>query len=163
MIPYTNVSFTYVFNNISGNSLALQWLGLCAFTAGAQVQSLEGELRSRKPCDIAKNKKTNKISLMCSDLPMLLQERKSILVSFSFFPPNYHSESDQVYFTHGETELESSPEVLKRRKSTCNLGALEVKNPYLSCRSQQNQGKPLSQESFKAFFENLKVAFFKIS
>ena len=32
-----------------GNSLAVQWLGLGASTAGAQVRSLVGELRSRKP------------------------------------------------------------------------------------------------------------------
>ena len=32
------------------NCLAVQWLGLGAFTAGAQVQSLVGELRSHKLC-----------------------------------------------------------------------------------------------------------------
>ena len=32
-----------------GNSLMAQWLGLGAFTALAQVQSLLGELRSHKP------------------------------------------------------------------------------------------------------------------
>ena len=32
-----------------GNSLAVQWLGLRAFTALVQVQSLVGELRPRKP------------------------------------------------------------------------------------------------------------------
>ena len=36
-----------------GNSLAVQWLGLGAFTARAQVQSLVGELRSRKPRGVA--------------------------------------------------------------------------------------------------------------
>ena len=36
-------------NKTSGNSLAVQWLGLCAFTARAWVQSLAGELRSCKP------------------------------------------------------------------------------------------------------------------
>ena len=40
-----------------GNSLAVQWLGLSAFTAVAQVQSLAGELRSHKPCGMAKRKK----------------------------------------------------------------------------------------------------------
>ena len=44
-------------NFIPGNSLAVQWLGLSAFTAGAQVQSLMGELRSRKPHGVAKKKK----------------------------------------------------------------------------------------------------------
>ena len=141
MIPYTNISFTYVFNNISGNSLALQWLGLCAFTAGAQVQSLEGELRSRKPYDIAKNKKTNKISLMCSDLPMLLQERKSILVSFSFFPQTITLRVIK-FISHTEKQLESSPEVLKRRKATRNLGALgqKWKTPIcLACHSRTRE------------------------
>ena len=37
-----------------GNSLVVQWLGLRAFTAVAQVQSLVGELRSHKPCSAAK-------------------------------------------------------------------------------------------------------------
>ena len=40
-----------------GNSLAVQWLGLGAFTAGAQVQSLLGELRSCKPRSAAKKKR----------------------------------------------------------------------------------------------------------
>ena len=43
-----------------GNSLAVQWLGLGAFTAVAQVQSLVRELRSRKPHSTAKNKQTSK-------------------------------------------------------------------------------------------------------
>ena len=34
----------------------VQWLGLRAFTAVAQVQSLVGELRSHKPCSAAKKK-----------------------------------------------------------------------------------------------------------
>ena len=41
----------------AGNSLVDQWLGLGAFTATAQVQSLVGELRSCKPCGKAKKKK----------------------------------------------------------------------------------------------------------
>ena len=36
-------------HNIAGNSLVVQWLGLCAFTAGARVQSPVWELRSCKP------------------------------------------------------------------------------------------------------------------
>ena len=39
-----------------GNSLAVQWLGLCALTAGAQVQSLVGELSSHKPRGAAEKK-----------------------------------------------------------------------------------------------------------
>ena len=39
-----------------GTFLAVQWLRLGAFTAVAQVQSLVGELRSRKPCSAAKIK-----------------------------------------------------------------------------------------------------------
>ena len=42
-----------------GNSLVVQWLGLCAFTFGAQVRILVGELRSRKLCSIARKKKKN--------------------------------------------------------------------------------------------------------
>ena len=36
--------------------MVVQWLGLRAFTAGAQVQSLVRELRSWKPCGMAKKK-----------------------------------------------------------------------------------------------------------
>ena len=38
----------------------VQCLGLGAFTAVAQVQSLSRELRSREPHSMAKNKQTNK-------------------------------------------------------------------------------------------------------
>ena len=34
----------------------IQWVGLGAFTASTWVQSLVGELRSRKPCGMAKKK-----------------------------------------------------------------------------------------------------------
>ena len=37
------------------------WLGLGALNAGAQLRSLVGELRSRKPCGTAKKKKQLKI------------------------------------------------------------------------------------------------------
>ena len=42
----------------TGNSLAVQWLGLRAFTAEGQVRSLVGELRSHKPSGAAKKKNT---------------------------------------------------------------------------------------------------------
>ena len=38
----------------SGDSLAVQWLGLGAFTAEAQVLSLVGKLSSHKPCSALK-------------------------------------------------------------------------------------------------------------
>ena len=41
------------------NSLAVQWLGLSAFTAVARVRSLVGELRSCKPCSVARKKKNS--------------------------------------------------------------------------------------------------------
>ena len=41
------------------NSLEFEWLGLHASTAGAQVWSLVGELRSRMPCGAAKKKSNN--------------------------------------------------------------------------------------------------------
>ena len=43
----------------TGNFLAVQWLGLSALTAGAQVQSLVGKLRLHKPHIMAKKHKTN--------------------------------------------------------------------------------------------------------
>ena len=44
-------------NAIIGNSLVVQWWGLGAFTDGARVWSLVGELRSCKPRGEAKKKK----------------------------------------------------------------------------------------------------------
>ena len=41
------------------HSLAVQWLGLSAFTVVAHVQSLIGELRSHKLRSAAKNKLIN--------------------------------------------------------------------------------------------------------
>ena len=38
---------------------SVQWLELNVFTAVAQVQSLVEELRSNKPCTMAKKKKNN--------------------------------------------------------------------------------------------------------
>ena len=42
----------------------VQWLGLSAFFAGAQVQSLVGELRSCKPCHGAAKKIKNRKTFM---------------------------------------------------------------------------------------------------
>ena len=47
----------YVKTTSPRNSLEVQWLGLSAFTAGAQVQSLVRELRSHKLPNTAKRKK----------------------------------------------------------------------------------------------------------
>ena len=46
-------------NTCLGNSQVVQQLELCAFTAMARVQSLVGELRSRKQRSMAKKKKKN--------------------------------------------------------------------------------------------------------
>ena len=43
-------------------SLVVQWLRLSTFTVRAQVQSLVGELRSHKPCCVARKKKKKKKS-----------------------------------------------------------------------------------------------------
>ena len=46
------------YNNITGgNSLRVQWLGLSAFTAGAQVRFLVWELRSHKQRGAVQKKK----------------------------------------------------------------------------------------------------------
>ena len=45
-----------ILKDILGNSLAIQWLGLCIVTALAQVLSLVRELRSCKPCGMVKKK-----------------------------------------------------------------------------------------------------------
>ena len=49
---------------LSRESLAVQWLGLGAFTAVAQVQSLVGELRSCKLHGMARPKKKKKKSYL---------------------------------------------------------------------------------------------------
>ena len=58
--PQTS-SFTWELlkNANLGNSLAVQWLGLRAFTA----EGLVAELRSCKPCGVAKKKKANLICI----------------------------------------------------------------------------------------------------
>ena len=55
-----------------GSSLAVQWLGLGAFTAGVWVRSLARELRSHKPHSVAKKKDTflDLILLFASDLAL---------------------------------------------------------------------------------------------
>ena len=45
-----------VYLSKTGSSLAVQWLGLGAFTASAPVQSLVREIRSCKPRGVAKKK-----------------------------------------------------------------------------------------------------------
>ena len=50
MLPESRITI------MGGNSLVVQWLGLSALTAGAQVQSLLGELRSCKPHSAGKKK-----------------------------------------------------------------------------------------------------------
>ena len=49
--------FMPIFKKHIGNPLVVQWLGLRALTARAQVHSLVRELRSCKPRGMAKNKK----------------------------------------------------------------------------------------------------------
>ena len=51
------IQITKIRNKRGGNSLVVQWLGLGAFTAVAQVQPLVKELRSLKPCGIAPQNK----------------------------------------------------------------------------------------------------------
>ena len=48
------------FKTYSREFLAVQWLGLCTFIARAQVEPLVRELRSLKPCRVAKKKKKKK-------------------------------------------------------------------------------------------------------
>ena len=60
-ICYASFSFHYFsLKNVTGNSLAVQWLGLGAFTAGARVGSLVREVRSCKPPSAGKKKNPNK-------------------------------------------------------------------------------------------------------
>ena len=55
---FYSVPWMYVFvqQRHRGKSLPVQWLRLGAFTVWAQVQSPVGELRSHKPCSMAKRK-----------------------------------------------------------------------------------------------------------
>ena len=54
---YTSTTMAEKQNPKTGNSLAVQWLGLCVLTARAWVRSLIGELRFCKPRGTAKTKK----------------------------------------------------------------------------------------------------------
>ena len=54
---YLNDTYTSIYKEVKDNSLAFQWSGLGIFTAMAQVQFLVDELRSYKPCSMAKKKK----------------------------------------------------------------------------------------------------------
>ena len=56
----SNKDFKITLNNMikkieDGNTLAVQWLGLCASLPRAQVQSLVRELGFHKPSDVAIN------------------------------------------------------------------------------------------------------------
>ena len=54
----TSLGSCVVRNGWGGTSLAIQWLRLCRIsTAGAWVQSLVGEIISRRPCSAARKKK----------------------------------------------------------------------------------------------------------
>ena len=59
LILLSNLTFPFSFYHwvILGTSLEIQWLGLDASTSVAWVQSLVGELRSRKPPGMARKKK----------------------------------------------------------------------------------------------------------
>ena len=65
----TKVSLYYkckdslLLENLYGEFLVVQWLGLSTFTAGAGVQSPGWELRSHKLCDTAKKKENLYIQL----------------------------------------------------------------------------------------------------
>ena len=57
-----------------GISLVVQWLGFHAFTTGAHLQSLAGELRVHKMCTAAKKKKErNKLTFYFPSHPCLLK------------------------------------------------------------------------------------------
>ena len=57
LIPKPDKDITRKENHRLGNSLVVQWLGPQAFTAEAQVQSLDGEIRSHKLHSVAKKEK----------------------------------------------------------------------------------------------------------
>lgn len=79
------------------DALAVQWLGLGAFTAAAQIQSWKGELRSHELCGKDKNKRphevcfethTNKHICICERQYTFKQIRKkegSSMSKLSFF------------------------------------------------------------------------------
>ena len=51
-----NYSLFVFLNLCQGNSLVVQWLGLCASTAKDLGSTLIGEPRSHKLCSVAKNR-----------------------------------------------------------------------------------------------------------
>ena len=73
---YNISDFNFVLNIFRirklGNSLAVRWLGLHAFTAVARVQSLVGEIRSHKPQGTAKKKEKKRKTLNVQMAPFSL-------------------------------------------------------------------------------------------
>ena len=67
---------------IQGNSLAVQSLGLSTFTMVALVQSLVRELRSHKPCSVAKKKKKI-IYILYIYNGILLRHKKELNLPFA--------------------------------------------------------------------------------
>ena len=55
----------------TGNSLADKWLGFWDFTDGARVWSLVRELRSRKPCGVAKEQNNVCQTILIEDILIL--------------------------------------------------------------------------------------------
>ena len=53
---FNKTQLSHACKTMSGNSKVTQWSGLWAFMSMARVQSLVGELRSHKPCGMAKKK-----------------------------------------------------------------------------------------------------------
>ena len=83
LIPKPDKDITRKENHRPGNSLVVQWLGPQAFTAEAQVQSLDGEERSHKLHSVAKKEKkknhrlTSPITCWIETYILKLLDRKS--------------------------------------------------------------------------------------
>ena len=72
-----------------GTSLAVQWLGLSAFTAMALVRSLVGELRPHEPCSTIKKKKLIMIHPLNGILCVHKKELESSLTPQMESSPKY--------------------------------------------------------------------------
>ena len=67
-----------------GNSIVVQWLGLCSFTTIAQVQFLIGELKSHKPLVAAKKWGKKKRKKEKEKINRILSQFNRIRIIFSF-------------------------------------------------------------------------------
>ena len=126
--PHSAPSFLSFFQTCTGNSLAIHWLGLWAFTVRAQVWPLVRKLKSHKPHVAAKgskNKQTNKNNKTTYSFPFLANRKLAFgspLICFLFIV--------SIFI------IRSFPGSSAGKESTCNAG-----DPSSISRSESSTGE----------------------